>query len=151
MLKHRPAITGSRRKPWLWRCNISAWPGGHLYVIDIDGGFRSGGGIKIWCREPTLVPEPVTGRPPHTFTDGSLCVNDRSPSDFEFIAFTTVPWLYSWLFFYEHWLDTGEWVGPQVKGHEVGAGPSAQPVKEPSSTPKAPRPASPRRTRGEAA
>ncbi|MDQ3688962.1 MAG: hypothetical protein M3406_02805 [Chloroflexota bacterium] len=151
MLEHRPAITRMRRKPWVWRCVISARSGGQVYVIDIEGGFRSGGGVKLWCREPALVPEAVTGRPPHTFADGSLCVNDRTPNEYEFIAFTTVPWLYSWLFFYEHWLDTGEWVGPQVEGHEVGGGPSAPTVKESPSAPKAPRPPSPKRTRGEAA
>lgn len=151
MLEHRPAITRTRREPWVWRGVIGARPGGQVYVIDIDGGFRSGAGVNIWCREPALVPEPVTRRPPHTFGDGTLCVNDRSPSNFEFIAFTTVPWLYSWLFFYEHWLDTGEWVGPQVEGHEVGGAELAPPVKEPPSAPKAPRPPSPKRTRGEAA
>ncbi|MDQ6794930.1 MAG: hypothetical protein M3067_08970, partial [Chloroflexota bacterium] len=138
MLAHRPAITRIRRKPWVWRCVIRGSPGGQVYVIDIDGGLRSGGGVKIWCREPALVPEPVTTRPPHTYADGSLCVNDRSPSEYEFIAFTTVPWLYSWLFFYDHWLDMGEWVGPQAEGHEVGGGPSATPVKEPPSAQKAP-------------
>jgi len=151
MLEHRPAVTRTRRKPWVWRCKISTRHGGQVYVIDIDGDIRSGGGVKIWCREPALVLEPVTGRPPHTFDDGSLCVNDRSPNDYEFIAFTAVPWLYSWLFFYEHWLDTGEWVGPQVAGHEVGRGPSATPEKKPPSAPKASRPPTPKRTRGEAA
>jgi hypothetical protein len=151
MLEHRPAITRTRRKPWVWRGRISTRPGGQIYVIDIDGGFRSGGGVKILCREPALVVEPATGRPPHTFGDGSLCVNDRSPNDFEFIAFTTVPWLYSWLYFYEHWLDTGEWVGPQAEGHEVGGASAASPLKEPPATSKAPQPARPKRTRGEAA
>ena len=117
MLQHRPAITRTGRRPWVWRCRISARPGGQAYVFDIDGGHWSGGGVKIWCREPALIPELVTGRPPHTFADGSLCVSDRLPEDFEFIALTTVPWLYSWLFFYEHWLDTGEWIGPQELLH----------------------------------
>ena len=63
MLQHRPAITRSTRNPWVWRCKISARPGGQVYVIDIDGGFRSGGGVKIWCREPALVPEPGDGPP----------------------------------------------------------------------------------------
>ena len=151
MLQHRPAITRRTRNPWVWRCKISARPGGQVYVIDIDGGFRSGGVVKIWCREPALVPEPATGRPPHTFGDGSLCVNDRSPSDSEFIALTTVPWLYSWLFFYEHWLDTGEWIGPQVEGHEVGRAAAASPAKKPPAAPKATRPQPAKRPRGQAA
>ena len=121
MLLHRPVFTHTRRNPWVWRGIVRAGPNGQSFVIDIEAGYRSGGGVRILCREPVLVPTRETGRPPHTFDDGSLCVNDRSPTAYQFLAETTVPWIYSWIFFYERWLDTGTWDGPQSPGHELGA------------------------------
>lgn len=58
---------------------------------------------------------------PHRYSDGSLCLyfpqdNDWSPS--KFIAKTIVPWTALWLAFYEIWLDTDHWYGPEAS-HNV--------------------------------
>ena len=151
MLQHRPAFTRTRRHPWVWRGLLQVRPGGQVYVIDIIAGDRSGAVIEVWCREPILVPTKETGRPPHTFERGSLCVNDRAATPYEFIADTTVPWIYSWFYFYERWLETGIWYGPQAPGHELGTTTDATARSKSIATNEAGRTPAPKRTRGEAA
>ena len=152
MLQHRPAFTRTRRHPWVWRGVVQPRPDGQVFILDMDAGDRSGAVLRIWCLEPALVPTKETGRPPHTFADGSLCVNDRDATEYEFIALTTVPWIYSWLFFYEHWLETGTWDGPQAPGHELGAEKPVETAKPRPITTNARRSTrSPKRTRGTAA
>ncbi len=51
---------------------------------------------------------------PHIYSDGSLCL--YTPKNGEWhagknIASTIVPWISLWLFYYEAWLITGEWLG----------------------------------------
>lgn len=76
---------------------------------------------------------PVIGQAQgRSFDDGSLCASDRVALGYEFIADTTVPWIYSWFYFYERWLETDTWFGPQAPGHELGA---AKPVEPDRSTP----------------
>lgn len=62
-----------------------------------------------------------TGKwPPHIYYNESdpqyprLCLYDpkeRSWSPREYIADTIIPWAIDWLFFFERWMDTGEWEG----------------------------------------
>ena len=149
MLRHRGVFTKIRRHPWVWRGQVRTHAGGQVYVIDIDAGVRPGDAVRIWCREPVLVPLGDTGHPPHTFGDGSLCVNDEPPARFKFLAETVVPWVYSWLYFYERWLETGEWLGLQTPGHEVERATSEQPDKvEPRSADPDPAGTPPTRNRG---
>lgn len=55
------------------------------------------------------------GKPiPHTYSDDSLCLyrpryEEWSPS--LAIADTIIPWISEWLFYYEVWLVTGDWLG----------------------------------------
>lgn len=54
---------------------------------------------------------------PHRFADGSLCLyypDDGSWHSQAFIARTIILWAASWLYFYENWLKTGEWLGPEA-------------------------------------
>lgn len=58
---------------------------------------------------------PLHPRAPHVYGDGTLCLYwpeewrwDRST----LIAETILPWTALWLYYYELWLDTGEWLGP---------------------------------------
>lgn len=127
------------KRPWTWRGLVRTRDVGQTYVIDIQAGYQPGDRIRIWCREPDLMPLGDNGRPPHTFADGSICVNDRAPSIYEFIADTTVPWIYSWLYFYERWLETGIWFGPQAPGHEIGLAVTVVPEKEEAATTVPPR------------
>ena len=54
---------------------------------------------------------------PHRYSDGSLCLSwhkDWSWSPQAVMAETLVPWAAMWLFFYELWIVTGEWLGPEA-------------------------------------
>ena len=56
---------------------------------------------------------------PHLYSDGSLCLfypkyNELSYNDLW--AETLIPWTSLWLFYYEIWKETGEWLGGGVHG-----------------------------------
>lgn len=55
---------------------------------------------------------------PHVFGDGSLCLhfNGEWLSTMP-ISESIIPWASEWLYFYELWLATGDWLGG---GHEPG-------------------------------
>lgn len=49
---------------------------------------------------------------PHVYSGDQLCLN--LPEEWfpeMLIAHTTVPWASEWLFYYEIWLATGDWLG----------------------------------------
>lgn len=54
---------------------------------------------------------------PHLYPDGRLCLYyppDRRWHSGYLLADTILPWTASWLYFYELWLDTDEWLGPSA-------------------------------------
>lgn len=62
---------------------------------------------------------------PHLYGPNWLCLYypaDRSWRPELYIADTIVPWAAEWLLFYEYWLDTGRWFGPESL-HAPKAGP----------------------------
>ena len=66
---------------------------------------------KVLVLSPEIHPEA-----PHRWKDKSLCLfNPRSfywhPN--YLVAKYTIPWTALWLFFYEGWLETGIWYGPE--------------------------------------
>lgn len=73
---------------------------------------------KVYLMEPE-----VRADCPHVYpADNRLCM--YWPGDFEYskwtedawIADTIIPWTAVWLWYYELWLETGEWRGPE-KSH----------------------------------
>ncbi|OOM05691.1 hypothetical protein [Clostridium saccharobutylicum] len=55
---------------------------------------------------------------PHIYADGSLCLYYPFDKDYNnnlsIISETIIPWTAEWLFFYEKWLDSGIWWGPEA-------------------------------------
>jgi hypothetical protein len=52
---------------------------------------------------------------PHRYSDGTLCLywpKEWRWSASESLALTIVPWTALWLYYYELWLVTGDWLGP---------------------------------------
>jgi hypothetical protein len=73
---------------------------------------------KVYVIQPPLGSRDAIHGIPHTFPDGSICLHlheDWTPQ--MFIAETIIPWFTLWLFHYEVWLATGEWLGG---GHGSG-------------------------------
>ena len=69
-------------------------------------------------REPRVrvVSPPLEPGARHTYGDGSLCLHypeDCSWTTSDFFATYTVPWTAEYLFWYEIWLETGKWRGPE--------------------------------------
>lgn len=65
---------------------------------------------KVFVSRPRLA-----AGAPHIYSDGSLCL--YWPDEWRWrasdsIAETMVPWTAIWLYHYEVWLITGEWLGP---------------------------------------
>ncbi len=49
---------------------------------------------------------------PHMYSNGSLCLFYRNEWDFsDSWAKTLIPWTCLWLYYYELWVVTGEWLG----------------------------------------
>lgn len=99
-----------------WVGEITPTPLSETYTVEITYALR--GRPRVRVLKPPLEPLEPGGKIPHTFSDGSVCLHvptDWSPQ--RFIADFVVPWISIWLFYYEIWRGTGEWLGG---GHEPG-------------------------------
>lgn len=79
---------------------------------EISIAYRLGGVPKARVLKPSVQPET-----PHRYGDGSLCL--YWPAEWNWrgdrlIAQTIVPWTSHWLYLYELWQVTGEWLGPSA-------------------------------------
>ncbi len=100
---------GSR---FVWRGRLQATPLGAVYAVEIRLDLNSS--PKVFVLDPPLQ-ERNEKHIPHRFRDGSLCLyfwGEWSRQDP--IAHTTVPWTVTWLYYYELWHATGEWLGGGV-------------------------------------
>lgn len=102
---------------WVWEGLLQPSPLSRNYKIRIT--HREYGRPLVELVDPPLATLlPNGGRAPHTFPDGSLCLH--VPQDFDArthtIAESIIPWASTWLYFFEVWLITGDWLGG---GHEV--------------------------------
>ena len=53
----------------------------------------------------------------HMYSDSSLCLyypKNKEWNNNMLIARTTIPWTVEWLYYYENWVITGEWLGEGV-------------------------------------
>ncbi len=97
----------------------SVWHG-TLQPTDVSPRYQVSIEYELWCSPKVrVVDPPLVEKPPHVYPGGILCL--YHPDDWEWdgqqiIAHTIVPWTAGWLFFYELWLDTEEWLGPEA-GH----------------------------------
>ena len=72
----------------------------------------------VYVTAPQLQPD-CSGRLPHVWDDGSLCLCARGewrPNDL--YVDTVIPWASEWLFFYEIWKATAIWMGDEVGAAE---------------------------------
>lgn len=76
--------------------------------IEYDGNIRP----KVTVISPVLVE-----KPPHTFSDKSLCLYHSKNFCWDakkLVAKQIMDWTIEWIYFYEYWLQTGTWIGPEV-------------------------------------
>lgn len=69
------------------------------------------------CPRVSIISPRLHPKAPHRYSDESLCLYfppERSWTPNTFISETIVPWTALWLAFYEIWLDTDHWYGPEA-------------------------------------
>lgn len=70
---------------------------------------------KVSVLSPTLETRP--GDPlPHIYPGNELCLyyGNEFDGSKQLIATTIVPWASEWLYYYEHWMFTGKWLGSEA-------------------------------------
>jgi hypothetical protein len=90
----------------------SLQPGLDCIAYQIVIHYRLGGTPKVTVKSPE-----IKDAAPHRYKDKSLCLfkSDEQPwRGSELIAETIIPWTASWLYYYELWLDTDQWYGPEA-------------------------------------
>jgi len=73
---------------------------------------------RVWIIEPALVPREEGGRIPHMYDQERLCLYLPGSGEWSgdmSLATTIIPWISDWLFYYETWHATGEWLGGGVE------------------------------------
>lgn len=93
------------------RAHIVPSAGCERYNFELT--YRVGDFPKITIIDPALRRRPEGEKVPHTYGDDEPCLF-RPGIDWQggnIIAFTVIPWLAAWLFYYEMWHATGKWFG----------------------------------------
>jgi hypothetical protein len=109
-----PTLRLVSRNPLTWRGPVTPVEGGRPFTLDVRLPVPIGV-PSVRVLDPKLENEPTTGRPPHTFSDRTLCLyhtDDFRWTGERHIAKTIVPWACEWCLFYEAWVATGQWFGP---------------------------------------
>lgn len=92
----------------VWRGTLRPTTESPVYSIVISHPF--GHTPEVWVVKPS-----IHRRAPHRYGDGSLCLfwpREWRWSAGACMAETLVPWTAFWLYFYEIWLVTDDWLGP---------------------------------------
>ncbi len=102
-----------------WHQNVATWRGplhpsalSAEYLVRIT--YKLGSAPAVDVLDPVLTPRFVGKKIPHTYSENRLCLYLPSANDWSsrsLVANTIVPWTSEWLFFYEIWHGTGEWLG----------------------------------------
>lgn len=77
--------------------------------------------VKIFVIEPKIVSLKNGNTIPHVFHDNSLCLYYPKHNEWNYRepwAETLIPWTSLWLFYYEIWKETGEWIGGGIHCNE---------------------------------
>jgi hypothetical protein len=105
-----------------WHAGLIRWSGevqptdlSDHYLVAIE--YRLKQRPQVYVLAPELSDHENGERIPHLFSDGTLCLyltnsGEWTPGDA--IAETTVPWACLWLYYYEVWHATSEWLGGGV-------------------------------------
>ena len=102
-----------------WRGPKARWSGivqptalSRRYRVDLR--YDDGAAPTVEVVEPRLAGRPDNPSIPHVYEGNRPCLyrpNTGEWDPLQFIAETVVPWLVLWLFYYEIWQATGEWLG----------------------------------------
>jgi hypothetical protein len=115
----------ARGNPVIWEGTVQPI-GGTTYKIQIEHKRNHRPLVRVV--EPALERREADIPIPHTFKTGEICLHLRDEwTSSRYIHETIVPWTVIWLFFYEVWRATGQWLGG---GHEPANDETEQPAIE---------------------
>ncbi len=92
----------------IWQGSLQPREVSPAYLVEVR--YRLGRCPSVRVLQPALTPGA-----PHLYAGGTLCLywpNEWAWRSHELVAETIIPWAALWLYYYELWLDTGEWLGP---------------------------------------
>jgi hypothetical protein len=108
----------------VWKINTASWTGtiqptavSEKYEVRIQ--YEYGSVPKVWVTRPALKRRTLSERIPHVYPGNRLCLylpGTGQWSRHKAVAETIVPWTSLWLYHYEIWHATGEWLGGGVHG-----------------------------------
>lgn len=83
-----------------------------LPIYNVSIVYRRAKNPKVFINSPQL-----KFNAPHRYKEGNICL--YHPSNFrwngrQLIAKQIMDWTIAWIYFYEVWLETGVWYGPEV-------------------------------------
>lgn len=102
------------------------------YTVNIRQ--RGGDSPEVRVLKPELRRRPNGEKIPHMYSQERLCLflpGSREWRPHNPIALTVLPWASMWLYFYELWHATGEWLGGGVHPEEfesIGGAPRGRPL-----------------------
>lgn len=134
MMSRFPALRLVSKNPPVWRGPVTPIEGGRSFTLEVHANWHSTGIPRARVLAPKLENAPGSSYPPHTYSDGTLCLyhsDDFAWTGDRFIAETIVPWACEWCCFYELWLATGEWLGAQYPHGEPKTPLRAAPAERP--------------------
>lgn len=99
----------SRGGRFVWRGTLRPTPMSAIYTVRLEYTF--GLFPQVFVVDPPLRTrgdDPI----PHRYGSGALCLYTPGGwSSRDYIATTIIPWTALWLYYYELWHITGEWLG----------------------------------------
>lgn len=102
----------NNRNVYVWEGMLQPTPLSKMYKIKIE--YKLGSSPKIYVISPSLKSFDGTTRIPHAYDLNRPCTflpGCGEWTDQKLIAETVIPWTSLWLFYYEIWFSTGEWLG----------------------------------------
>lgn len=93
-------------------------PGELCATYQVKVTYQAGDTPVVRVLNPELQPREENGRIPHMYGQERLCLFLPGTGEWTSekpIAVTIVPWTSLWLYFYEVWHATGEWLGGGVE------------------------------------
>ena len=103
----------------IWTGDIKPTPISTLYKVRII--YKMKELPKVEVVTPELLIREDAAAIPHTYANKKPCIFDPMPdwNSNKLIATTIIPWFSLWLYYYEVWFQTGEWLGggrhPEIK------------------------------------
>ncbi|KAA6339088.1 hypothetical protein EZS27_012949 [termite gut metagenome] len=105
----------SSKDKLVWIGDITPSPISLTYTIKITYSYKDG--VKAYVANPKPLPlATVKSRLPHVYSheEQRLCLYYPSGKEWDsskYLVHTIFPWASEWLFYYELWVVTGNWLG----------------------------------------